>query len=272
MKRSMGTAAAIVLVGVLFTLPADVQAQRKMTASDGSQDDPMSLGKRLSYWLEALRSRDPERMGMAYDAILELGPAASNAVPELTRIVAEPFTPIHPGVDDGREVLLKLRSIFTRAGAVDSLGAIGEPAAPAAASVIQWALTIRVLPPEKRSPQDDLFIELVGMDVMERMRGAGTVAQFGPLAAPAVLELVKSSDGERRKFAAAILNEESLPIAEDLMKSKSCRDRMLGISLLADMWPVVAASHLETLKDILACGPDDLTEGLARKAQSPLPD
>ena len=272
MKRSIWTAAAIALVSVLFTFPADVQAQRKITATDGSQEDPLSLGKRLSYWIEVIRSRDPERMGMAYDEILQLGPEAYSAVPELTRVVAEPFTPIRPGVDDGREVLMKLQTIFTRAGAVDSLGAIGEPAASAAGAVIQWALTLRVLPPEKRSSQDDLFIELVGMDVMERMRGAGTVAQFGPLAAPAVQELMESPDGEKRKFAAAILNEETLPIVKDLMKSKSCRDRMLGLSVLADMWPVVAASHIEALKGILGCAPDDLTGGVAQKTQSPVLD
>ena len=46
---------------------------------------------------------------------------------------------------------------------------------------------------------------------------------------------MESPDGDRRKFAVAILNEFSLPIISDLMKSASCRDRMLGLNVLADM-------------------------------------
>ena len=125
-----------------------------------------------------------------------------------------------------------------------------------------------MLPPEDGT-FSVLFIDLVAMDVMERMRGAGTIAQFGIDAAPAVQRLMESPDGDRRKFAVAILNEFSLPIISDLMKSASCRDRMLGFNVLADMWPVVATSHLDALSEILACSEDELKGFSARR--NPLP-
>jgi hypothetical protein len=88
-------------------------------------------------------------------------------VPELTRIVAEPFTPIRVGKDDRREVLLKLLNIHLRAGAVDSLGAIGAAAASAARPVFFGALPVRVLPSVVRTPDDALYIHLVGLVVLE---------------------------------------------------------------------------------------------------------
>jgi hypothetical protein len=102
-----------------------------------------------------------------------------------------------------------------------------------------------------------VFIDLVAMDVLERMRGAGAVAEFGVGAAPAVQRLMESNDPEKRKFAVAILNAASLPILSDLMKSRNCSDRMLGLSVLADMWPVVASSHLDALTEMLACPEDE---------------
>jgi hypothetical protein len=200
---------------------------------------------------------------LAFDAIVELGPAARKAVPELTRIVAAPFTPIRVGKDDRSEVLSKLLDIQLRAGAVDSLAAIGEGAAATAPAVIQWSLTIRVLPSDVRTPNDAFYIELVGMDVLERMRGAGAMARFGVRAADAVQELVESRDNEKVKFATAILSEGSLPIATSLLASESCRDRVLGLTLLADMWPVVAVDHLKALKDIVACPADEFSDGTA---------
>jgi hypothetical protein len=208
---------------------------------------------------------------MAYEAIIELGPAASAAVPDLTQIVAEPFAPIRIGKDDKREVLSKLKSIFMKGGAIDGLGAIGPQAAPSASAVIEWSLTLRVLPPEDGT-FSVLFIDLVAMDVLERMRGAGTIAQFGIKAAPAVQHLIESPDSERRKFAVAILNETSLPIVSDLMKSSICRDRMLGFDVLVDMWPVVASSHLDALSKILACSEDELKGLSAKRLQSPALD
>jgi len=262
MKRCMWiVVAAFLAIGLATEVSA--QSPRNTRGTDRILDDPVSLGEPLSYWLKVIRERNTEELEMAFDAIVELGPAASAAVPELTEIVAEPFTPIRLGIDDKREVFSKLRIIFMKGSAIDGLGAIGEKAAPSARSVIEWSLTIRVLPPEDRAA-NALFIELVSMDVMERMRGAGTLAQFGIDAAPAVQELLESADSDRRKFAVAILNEATLPIVSDLMNSGSCRDRMLGLSVLADMWPVVASSHLDALTDILACSESD-SKGLVGK-------
>jgi hypothetical protein len=112
------------------------------------------------------------------------------------------------------------------------------------------------MPPES-GEADPVFIDLVAMDVLERMRGAGAVAEFGVGAAPAVQRLMESNDPERRKFAVAILNAASLPILSDLMKSRNCSDRTLGLSILADMWPVVASSHLDALTEMLACPEDE---------------
>jgi hypothetical protein len=265
MKRSNWiVVAAILAIGLATEVSA--QTPRNVRGTNSVLDDPVSLGEPLSHWIKVIRERNTEELGMAFDAIVELGPAASAAVSELTQIVAEPFTPIRLGRDDKSEVLTKLRMIFMKGGAIDSLGAIGEKAAPSARSVIEWSLTIRVLPPEDRSA-NALFIELVSMDVMERMRGAGTVAQFGIGAAPAVQELMESADSDRRKFAVAILNEAALPIVSSLMNSGSCRDRMLGLSALADMWPVVASSHLDYLTEILACSESDSKGFVGKKTR-----
>lgn len=257
---------AICIVGVailVLALCAEQSAAQVVLKTGNNSSEPVALGKPLSHWLTVIRSRNPEEVEMAFDAIVELGPAARKAVPDLTRIVAEPFMPIRVGTEDRRETLLKLLNIHLRAGAVDSLAAIGEPAASAAGPVIQWALTVRVLPSEVRTPIDAFYVELVGMDVLERMRGAGAIARFGVQAADAVQELMESRDGEKRKFAVAVLNEGSLPIVTDLMTSESCRDRALGLAILADMWPVVAIDHLKALKDILVCPTGNSEEGTA---------
>jgi hypothetical protein len=269
MKRSIWLAATIALT-VAMAENTFAQSQRK-PRGDKVQDGPVALGEPLSYWLKVIRDRNTEELGLAYEAIIELGPAASAAVPDLTDIVAEPFTPIRIGRDDKREVLSKLKAIFTKGGAVDGLGAIGVEAAPSAPAVIEWSLTVRVVPPEDGT-SSPLYIDMVAMDVLERMRGAGTIAQFGIEAAPAVQRLMQSADSDRRKFAVAILNESSLPIVSDLLKSTSCYDRMLGLNVLADMWPVVASSHLTALPEILACTEDELKGYWAKKLQLPALD
>ena len=269
MKRSIWIAATIVLT-IALAEDTFAQAQRKAQA-DQVQEDPVAFGEPLSHWLKVIRERNTEELGMAYEAVSELGPAASAAVPDLIKIVAEPFTPIRVGRDDKSEVLSKLRAIFMKGGAIDSLGAIGREAAPSAPAVIEWSLTLRVLPPEDGT-SSPLFIDLVALDVLERMRGAGTIGLFGVQAAPAVFRLMESADGDRRKFAVAILNESSLPIASDLMKAKNCHDRMLGLSVLADMWPVVASGHLDALSAMLACSENELKGFSSRKFQSPALD
>jgi hypothetical protein len=190
----------------------------------------------------------------AFDAIVQLGPAARAAIPDLTEIVAEPFAPIRIGRDSRDEVLGKLRTIDLKAGAVDSLGAIGEAAASSAEPVIHWGLTVRVAAPIEHSRASDaLMIEFIGIDVLERMRAAGAVARFGLEASDAVQKLVESDDNEKRKFAAAVLNEQAILIARHLMLRENCTDRMRGLSLLSALWPVVANEHLTTLREIVEC-------------------
>jgi hypothetical protein len=249
MNRLTWVAATILL---MIATDSYGQLQTRIRGVDNAQEDPVALGQPLSHWLKVIHDRNSQELELAFDAIITLGPAASPAVPDLTQIVAEPFTPIRVGQDGKGEVLAKFRSILTKGGAVDSLRAIGTGAAKSAPSVIEWSLTVRVLPPENGAP-DPLYIDLVAMDVLERMRGAGALSEFGIGAAPAVQQLLESGDAEKRKFAVAILNDASLPIVSDLLKSRNCRDRMLGLYVLGDMWPVVASSHLDALTDILAC-------------------
>jgi hypothetical protein len=258
MKRSIRALGVLVLVLGVWAGAATAQIASKPSRN---QEDPMALGQPLSYWLTVIQGDDLEQTEKAFAAIMELGSAAWKAVPELTDIVAKPFVPIRMGTDDPRDVLLKLLDIHLRAGAVDSLGSIGEAAASATRSVIEWALTIRVLPSDVRTPDDASYIELIGMDVLERMRGAGAAAHFGPRAAAAVQELMESRDDEKIKLAIAILNEGSLDIATALMRSESCRDQMLGLKILIDMWPVVASDHLKALKNILPCSADSSGDG-----------
>ena len=125
-----------------------------------------------------------------------------------------------------------------------------EAAAPSSATLIQWALTIRVAPGDNSDSKDqERFIDLVTLDVLERMRVAGAIAQFGRRAIPAVAALMASPDDEERKLAVAILSENALPIAAELLKSENCDEREIGIAILVDMWPVVPKEHLIALKE-----------------------
>jgi hypothetical protein len=219
------------------------------------QDETLYMGKPFSYWLKVIQDRDPEKIEFAFDAMVEFGPEAWEAVPDLTRIVTEPFTPIHLGEDSPEDIIEKVWKIQLRGGAIDSLGAIGDAAAPSAEPLIEWAFAIRVVPAQVKSPEiDRLFVDLVAIDVLEKMRIAGAVSQLGPGAAPAIQELLESPDFERRKFSVAILNAGVLPIAARLLKSEDCERRSLGASLMANMWPVIAVEHLSALKDIAKCG------------------
>jgi len=258
-KRGINTlkVTGIFLIGVCFSLVAHAQPLPSTSAqpsaeivAGGAQDDPIVFGHPLSYWINSIHERD-ENMEMAFDAIVELGPKAWRAVPELTRIVAKPFVPIRVDRDSRSELHAKLLDIHLRAGAVDGLGAIGEAGAAAAETVIRWGMTLRTVAPEDRPVSNSLVIELIGIDVLERMRAAGTVARFGPAAARPVQKLLESPDNEERKFSAAILNDTAVPIAAELMHSESCKDRRLGLSILSGMWPVVAREHLITLGELL---------------------
>ena len=258
MKRLL-TIATITML--LCLLPNALYAQADRKAANGRstekakvpQDDPVAMGHPLSYWVKAIRERDIEESELAFEAIFELGPKAWRAVPDLTEIIAARFTPIQIGKDSRGEIHEKLLDIHLRAGAVDGLGAIGKAAASAAEPAIQWGLTTRVIATVPLAARDRFLIELVGVDVLERMRVAGAVARFGIGAAGAVQNLVESPDNERRKFAAAILNDTTVTVATELMWSEYCKDRMLGLSLLSAMWPVVSKDHLSVLKETLSC-------------------
>lgn len=217
------------------------------------QRDPVYMGKPLSYWMESIRNCDAE-MELAFEAIRTLGPDAKNAVPELTRIVSEPFTAIQVGIDKPDLIASKVVNIQLRSDAIDALGAIGASAASSSGPLIQWALTVRVIPMNVVTREDEeLFIDLVALDVLERMRVAGAVAMFGRSAlAPIAMSLASHND-EERKLAVAILSEHGPPLAATLLKSQDCEARKLGLAILIDMWPVVSASHLTELMNALVC-------------------
>jgi hypothetical protein len=216
-------------------------------------DDPSYSGKPLSYWLKSIRNRD-DQMGMAFDAIRHLGPAAHSAVPDLILVVSEPFTPIEVGVDGYVAVTRKLRTIMIHSSAVDCLGAIGYAAAPSAPALAEWALTPRMILRGIRNRQEqDAFVDLVGIDVAERMRVVGAISQFTADASPFIAGLLKSPDPEARKLGVAILHENALPIAVTLLQSQACGDQELGFNILFDMWPVVSRNHLIDLIDVLPC-------------------
>jgi hypothetical protein len=178
----------------------------------------------------------------------------ARTVEELTRIVAEPFTPFRIGEDGEDKIAATLLNIGLRAEAIDALTAIGEAAASSTVPLIEWALTVRVIPMNLDDLKDGkLFVDFVTIDVLERMRVAGAVARFGPAAGPAIVELLKSPDGEKRKLGVAILSEGALPIVAELLKSRNCEDRKRGIAILTDMWPVVPKEHLAALKTSLVC-------------------
>lgn len=253
MMRSIGRMIGMALLMAITATSGWAEGLYNTKAASAVQREPTYMAKPLSYWLRSIRNRDSE-MELAFDAIRALGPDARAAVPELTRIVAEPFTPVQIGVDKRDLTLSKLFDIQLRADAIDALAAIGEAAAPSSATLIQWALSVRVIPAHTGNIEDDeLFIDLVAVDVLERMRVAGAVAEFGRGALPAVVMLLASTDDEERKLAVAILSENALPIAAALLKSWDCEDRKLGIAILVDMWPVVPRDHLIELKSTVVC-------------------
>jgi hypothetical protein len=255
--RSIGRVTGVIcMVAVSAMVSWSAEEPQIHKRAGETQREPMYQGEPLSYWLRSIRERD-DKILIAFDAIRDLGPDAWPAVEELTRIVAEPFTPVRIGVDRDDVIAPKLLSIHLRADAIDALSAIGEAAASSAAPLIQWALTVRLIPMNLDNVKDnDLLVDLITIDVLERMRVAGAVARFGPAAAPAIVALLKSPDGEKRKLGVAILSENALPLVASLLKSRNCEDRRRGIAILADMWPVVAKEHLESLKAALVCDAD----------------
>jgi len=256
----------LLLVTILASA-VQVQAQTVRTTSNvegisgpardehpaANSNEPSYQGKPLSYWLNSLRNRDSQMAG-AFEAIWQLGPRAVAAVPELERIVSEPFEPIEVGIDDRRSASAKLREFQIRSRAVDSLRSIGLPAASSARALAKWALTERVIAGNFHNEEDRaVFIDLVGLDVLERMRVASAIAAFLPNATVDVADLLKSRDDEAVKLAVAILNERSLPIAAELLKSGNCTQEKLGLKMLAGLWPVVSRDRLVDLNLTLSC-------------------
>src|SRR4029079_3087764 len=83
-----------------------------------NSNEPNFEGKPLSFWLNSLRNRDGQ-IDKAFEAIRKLGPQAEAAVPELTRIISEPFDPIEVGVEGRTSGAAKVRELEFRSRAVD---------------------------------------------------------------------------------------------------------------------------------------------------------
>jgi hypothetical protein len=208
------------------------------------------MGKPLTFWLKALRDRDEENLSSAFDAIRSLGGDAWVAVPELSRILNAPFEPIEIGSDSHEAIASKLFDVTVRSEAIETLGWIGEPAAPAAMALVQWGLMPRISPLLKRSSENnELFAELVAMDAEQRMRVAGAVAQLGRHTYPLLARMMASGDGPKRRLAVAILSQDALPIAAELLRSRTCEDRRLGLQVLKDMDLVVSRSQIDELSN-----------------------
>jgi hypothetical protein len=242
--RTTITAIAITIMGAAAS-PAEDTYSKTIHSSN----------KPLNYWLTVLRNRDESLLPLAFPAIRSFGPNAAAAVPDLTRLVAAPFTPIVIGKDSHEELASKLYDIAIRTEAIDTLAVIGEAASTSTRSLVDWALTPRIVVPGimRNTDDDELFIELVMMDTEQRMRVAGAVAGFGPDAAPAIAALISSHDAARRRLGVAILSQGALPIAAELLRSSNCDERALGFQIVKDMELVVAKPYLDELMQRIVC-------------------
>jgi hypothetical protein len=61
--------------------------------------------------------------------------------------------------------------------------------------------------------------------------------------------MLASSDAPKRKLAVAILSQDALPVAAELLQSGTCEDRRLGLQILKDMDLVVARTQIDELSD-----------------------
>lgn len=220
--------------------------------------DPMVDGKPLSYWLKLVRQRDQTMIPLAFDAIRDLGPEAWPAIPDLTRIITAPFSPIRAGKDSEEQIASKLYDVQTRADAIDALVSIGDAAASAAVSLIRWALIVRVTPPPETAEREDqeLFIDLITMDVVQRLRVIDAVSAMGDAAMPTVERLLRAPDDDTRKLAVAVMGADAVSMAAELLKSTDCEDRKLGIAILKDLNLIVPHKHLGGLIHTLVCDAD----------------
>jgi hypothetical protein len=240
------------LTSALAILLLALSAQAAGETNDNDRDQLFQErtyhGRPLTFWLKVIRDRDEDHLSAAFDAIHSLGPDAWVAVPELARLIEAPFTTINMDRDSEEVLAAKLFDISVRSKAIETLGWIGESAAPSTSALLKWGLMKRVSPPAKHSAErDELFIELVAMDAEQRMRVAGAIAQFGSDSFPAIARMLASTDATKRKLAVAILSQDALPVATELLRSEACDDRELGLQILKDMDLVVAPSHIDEL-------------------------
>ena len=260
---------AIILLLVTFTIAfcSTVNAEQKNTQAAGINlrvsdrrvppNEPTYQGKTLNYWLKAIRDRDEELMPLAFDAIRALGADARAAVPELTSVVEAPFAPIRLGVDSDEVVVDKLYDLEVRSDAIDAIDAlafIGEAAAPATMPLIDWALTVRIMPSRTSSIEEhDQFVDLVTLEAEYRIAVIHAIQHFGNAGTSTLARVVKSANPEKRKFAVMALGSDAIPIATDLLRSGDCDEEQLGIAILGDLEPLVARVYLTQLRRMAGC-------------------
>src|SRR5262249_2760632 len=134
---------------VTLIIVFSVQAMAEMSDNNRDQffQERTYQGRPLTFWLKVIRDREEDKLSAAFDAIHSLGPDAWVAVPDLTRLVEAPFVAIDIDRDSEEAVAAKLYDIALRSEAIETLGWIGESAAPSTKALLQWGLTKRVSPP-----------------------------------------------------------------------------------------------------------------------------
>jgi hypothetical protein len=224
------------------------------STANAADNGQMYQGKTLNYWLNAIRDRNEELMPLAFEAIRALGPNARAAVPELIRVVEAPFAPVRVGTDCDDTIAEKLYDLEVRSEAIDSLAYIGAAAASATIPLIDWAFTIRVVPPQMNSiEENDRFIDLVTLEAEYRIGVMHAIQRFGKGGIATLARFVKSAEAEKRKFAVMTLGGEVLPVATELLTSRNCDDEELGIAILSDLEPMVAKLYLSQLRQAALC-------------------
>lgn len=251
----------VLVISVLATTPVRLEAQDRQangvlarTINWDTRNEPHFDGKPLSYWMKAIRDRDEETLSLALDAITILGPDARGAVPDLMHLVSDPFRPIQLGKDSDSTIASKLYDIEVRSAAIDALASIGDAASSATLPVIEWALTVRVIPTKISSREEyERFVALVTLEAEYRIRVINAIEEFGERAFPVLMRLLRSPDPERRKLAAIALGSDILPIVSELVVSPDCDDVQLGLAILRDMTPAVAPIYVAELQKMLTC-------------------
>jgi hypothetical protein len=234
------------MVAVALTFASSAMAQNVNDRPLTTFQERTYQGKPIGFWLKALRERNEELLSGAFEAIYSLDEDAWIAVPELTRVVAAPFVPIRVGRDSPEVIAAKVYDIAIRTEAIDTLTWIGPASSRSAPTLVEWALTNRVVPPSRKNAIDnELFIELVALDAEQKMRVAGAVAAFGPDVLPVVSRLLISAEASKRKLAVAILSQDALPAAAKLLESEDCQERELGLRIMKDMDLVVGQRYLD---------------------------